>query len=86
MSSTLKQTLHSLVDVLPEEELPAAKRYLEFLRDQGSDPYIHLDDHDGLDDQDREKLYASIERGLNQMGAGTGRPAVDFINDLRKRD
>ena len=86
MSSSLKQTLHSLVDSLPEEELPAARRYLEFLRDHGSDPYAHLDDHDGLDDQDREKLHESIQRGLDQMHAGRGKPAVEVIADLRTRD
>lgn len=85
MSSALKQTLHALVDTLPERELPAARRYLEFLRDEGSDPYAHLDDEDGLDEQDRERLHASIRRGVEQMHAGEGRPAAEVIADLRAR-
>lgn len=32
-----RQTLHTLVDELPEPELPAARRYLEYLR-QTTDP------------------------------------------------
>lgn len=32
-----RQTLHRLVDELPEPELPAARRYLEYLR-QTADP------------------------------------------------
>lgn len=32
-----RQTLHTLVDELPEPELPAARRYLEYLR-QAADP------------------------------------------------
>ena len=35
---TLKEKLHRLVDDLPDRELAAAERYLEFLRDAGSDP------------------------------------------------
>jgi len=85
MSVVLKQTLHSLVDSLPVDELPAARRYLEFLRDQGSDPYTHFDTDDGLDDEEREQLHASIERGLDQMNSGRGRPAAEALADLRSR-
>ncbi len=37
---TPKESLHKLVDQLPESELPAAKRFLEYLRDAGSDPFL----------------------------------------------
>jgi hypothetical protein len=36
MIQTSKAALHQLVDALPPEELPAAARFLEFLRDRGS--------------------------------------------------
>lgn len=85
MSSALKQTVHSLVDNLPEEELPAARRYLEFLRAQGSDPYVHLDAEDEMDEEERARLHASIERGLVQMKAGQGRPADEVLAELRSR-
>jgi hypothetical protein len=85
MSSTLKQSLHLLLDALPDEELPAARRFLEFLHDQGSDPYTHLDAEDDLDDEDRERLHASIRRSLEQQEAGKGRPASEVIAELRAR-
>ncbi len=37
---TIKEALHRLVDELPEAELPAAKRYLEYLRNVGADPVL----------------------------------------------
>ena len=85
MSNALKKKLHTLVDTLPDDELPAARRYLEFLRDQGSDPYAHLDDDDGLDEHERQRLHDSIQRGLEQMSAGEGRPASEVLADLRSR-
>lgn len=85
MSSALKQTVHSLVDNLPEEELPAARRYLEFLRVQGSDPYAYLDAEHEMDDEERAKLHASVQRGLDQMNAGQGRPADEVLAELRSR-
>lgn len=86
MSVALKEALHSLIESLPTEELPAARRYLEYLRDQGSDPYASFDTDDGLDDEEREQLHASIERGLDQMKSGRGRPAAEALADLRSRD
>lgn len=36
--STTKERLHELIDALPEEELRAAERYLQYLHELGSDP------------------------------------------------
>ena len=36
---TIKETLHRLVDELPETELPTAKRFLEYLRNM-DDPMV----------------------------------------------
>ena len=46
MSSALKNEIYALVDRLPDDELKAARRYLEFLEEQGTDPYAHLDNAD----------------------------------------
>ncbi len=35
-----REEIHSLVDTLPEQELPAAKRYLQFLYGVSSDPSL----------------------------------------------
>ena len=45
-----RQTLHSLVDDLPEPELPAARRYLEYLR-QTPDPLRRALDAAPADDE-----------------------------------
>ncbi len=37
---TIKEDLHRLVDALPEQELHAALRYMEYLRDVGSDEFV----------------------------------------------
>jgi len=83
MSSALKTEIHALVDRLPADELKAARRYLEFLEEQGTDPYAHLDNADELDDAEREKLHQAIERGLADMRAGRGRPAREVLAELR---
>jgi hypothetical protein len=49
------------------------------------DPYAYLDDSDDMDEEERERLQASIERGLAQMRAGLGRPAEEVIAELRRR-
>jgi len=72
------------VDRLPADELKAAQRYLEYLRDL-SDPYVHLDEADELDEVEQERLHQSIERGLSEMRAGQGRPARDVVAELRAR-
>ena len=51
-----------------------------------ADPYAHLDDTDDMDDEERARLHASLERGVQQMKAGKGRPAQELIEALlRKR-
>ena len=37
---TIKDNLHQLVDALPDRELHAALRYMEYLRDVGSDEFV----------------------------------------------
>lgn len=61
-----RQTLHTLVDELPEPELPAARRYLEYLR-QTADPLRRAlaaapVDDEPLTDHDR----AAIQEGRQE--------------------
>ena len=37
----VRDRLHNLVDRLPESEVPAAERYLQFLQLAGTDPVLH---------------------------------------------
>jgi hypothetical protein len=83
MSSALKSEIHDLVERLPDDELKAARRYLEYLRDV-SDPYAHLDEGDELDEAERKRLHASIKRGIEQARAGKGRTAEEFLAELKE--
>jgi hypothetical protein len=50
------------------------------------DPYAYLDyEEDDMDVEERERLHASIQRGLAQMRAGLGRPVEEFLEELRRR-
>lgn len=46
-----REQIHRLVDELPDDELDAAKRYLQYLRDQG-DPFARLLANAPLDDEE----------------------------------
>ena len=43
MSSAARKEVVEIVNDLPDDEVPAARRYLQYLRDLGSDPYLQLD-------------------------------------------
>ena len=66
-----KEDLHRLVDRLPDSEVPAAERYLEFLAVAGHDPLLRALANAPLDDQpesDEERAAvgearAELERG-----------------------
>ncbi len=67
-----KNRLHRLVDDLPEEEVRAAERYLQFLCDQ-DDPVIRAmrsapEDDEPLTDEDRK----AIDEGRRDIAAGRG--------------
>lgn len=81
----LRDEVRTLVDRLPAGELRAARRSLEFLEERGADPYARADEGDDLDEAERARLHASIERGLGEMRAGLGRPADEVIAELRAR-
>ncbi len=50
MTVTARQQLHDLVDDLPDDEIPAARRYLEYLRVVG-DPLLRALSAAPLDDE-----------------------------------
>lgn len=49
--SVEREALRRLVDELPENELKAARRYLEFIRDVGQDPVGWALENAPLDDE-----------------------------------
>lgn len=85
MSNTAKKLLHDLVEALPESETQAARRYLEYLRDQ-SDPYAHLDHGDPFEqmpEEERARLHADLDQAEKEIAAGQGIPAGELLRELR---
>ena len=65
-----RQALHTLVDELPEPELPAAKRFLEYLR-QAADPLQAALDSAPVDDEPlTEDDRAAIREGFGDQARG----------------
>jgi len=66
-----RQVLHILVDELPDDELTAAKRFLEYLRFRSNDPLRALLDEAPLDDElVTEEDLAAIREGLAEKARG----------------
>jgi predicted transcriptional regulator len=66
-----RHALHTLVDELPEPELAAAKRFLEYLRQQPSDSLRLALDAAPLDDEPvTEDDLAAIREGFEEQARG----------------
>jgi len=66
-----RKTVHTLVDELPDGELLAAERYLEFLRDRGEERLKILLDSAPLDDEPlTDEDLAAIREGLADEARG----------------
>jgi predicted transcriptional regulator len=66
-----RQVLHVLVDDLPDDELAAAKRFLEFLRSRSKDPLRAFLDEAPLDDEPvTEEDLAAIREGFAEKARG----------------
>jgi len=70
---TTKDLLRRLVDALPAEELPAARRFLEYLRDRG-DPVLRAfldapEDDEPLSPEDDAAVATADEELRQNAGA-----------------
>ena len=78
----LKEKLHRLVDELPEEELGAAERYLEYLRDQGDPLLRRLLQAPGDDEPETEEERAAVWEAHEDLSAGRVQPLADVKKGL----
>lgn len=46
---------------------------------------VMADDQDGLDDEQRAKLHAALERSIARHTPGSGTPAATVLAELRAR-
>lgn len=78
-----RDDLHRLVDELPENELNAARRYLEFIRETGRDPVRWALENAPLDDEpetDEEKQ--AVEEGKADIRAGRTMTSDELRREL----
>ena len=73
----IKNSLHELVEELPEEELSTALRFLQYLRDVGGDPFVEtvipdLEEEDDLTLEDHEQSVADAWQKYLDTRAGSG--------------
>jgi len=82
---TVKERLHQLVDELPERELHAAERFLEFLRHAGSDPFLQAL---ALAPEDDERTTEQEDAGAADAWAeyrrGQARPFEEVFEELAR--
>lgn len=80
-----RETLHTLVDELPEPELRPARRFLEYLRLQAADPLRAVLDAAPLDDEPvTDDDLAAIREGLEEKAAGEVVPHEEVKRLLRE--
>lgn len=80
----IKNSLHELVEELPEEELSTALRFLQYLRDTGGHPFVETvipeldDDLDDLDElpplEDPEQSVADAWQKYLDNKTTSGQP------------
>jgi len=79
------QALHTLVDELPELELAAARRFLEYLRQQPSDSLRLAVDAALLDDEPvTEDDLAAIREGFDEQARSQTSPTKEVKRLLRE--
>lgn len=70
-----KEDLHRLVDDLPESEIPAASRYLRYLRDLANDPVLRAFMEAPEDDEPlTPEEEAAIREAEEELERGEGIP------------
>jgi len=80
-----RQTLHTLVDELPEPELPVAQRFLEYLGQQGRDPLREFlatvpEDDEPVSEEDR----TAIRQGHEDRAKGEVMSQDEVVSRLRE--
>ena len=77
-----KERIYRLVDQLPDREIPAAERYLQYLRDQG-DPLLRKLVSVPYDDEPQTVAeQRSVEEAYSAVKAGDVRPLEEVEEEL----
>ena len=69
--SVNREELHRLIDEIPENEIPSARSYLRWLRDESADPVRYALDHAPLDDEpETEEERQAMKEGKADLQEG----------------
>lgn len=77
-----KERIYRLVDQLPDREIPAAERYLEYLRDQGDSLLRRLVSAPYDDEPQTVAEQRSVEEAYRAVKAGDVRPLEEVEEEL----
>ena len=81
----LKERIHRLVDDLPRSELPVAERFLQYLRDAGSDPLLRALASAPYDDEPFTKQDEAAVREADEAVARGDVIPHDHVTGRRSR-
>lgn len=84
---TMKDSARRILDELPDDELQAALRFLEYLRDRGSDPLLRTLANAPLDDEPETLEEAqAVQESLKAIERGETVPWEDVKRRLLEDD
>lgn len=75
-----KEELHRLIDQLPESELHAVRRFVQFIREKANDPLLWMLENAPLED---EPISAEEEKAVEEARKEVARGEVVSHEDLR---
>ncbi len=79
----VKEELHRLVEELPTSELHAAQRFLEYLRQAGSDPVLRaLMEASEDDERETPEEQIAVQEAREQLARGDTIPDADVWQRL----
>ena len=81
----VREKLHRLVDELPDDELRAAERYLEYLRDTAGDRVLRALQNAPIDDEPlTEQDLEAISEADEAIARGEAEPWEEARQELRE--
>jgi hypothetical protein len=83
MSSAARKELFDLVSNLPDDEVPAARRYLQYLRDLGNDPVWRSAQDAAIDEEEETAEEAeAVAEARKELAEGKGMTTDELRREL----
>lgn len=83
MDSTIKEKLHRIIDLMPDNEIPAVQRFVEFIMEKVNDPMLLTLALAPIDDEPlTEEEIKESEEGWQEYIEGKGIPWEEVREEL----